>query len=144
MMVPYLPHRIAGAVVAYQHFGLADPEPPVRGARGKLPARLRDAADDGLVRDPRHVAPHLDPHVDDLQLREAVVAADQLPELGQLIDRPVGMPIEVVLQELVSRRKARAHARDVEIGVRSPPLVVDAFDFGDILFNGRHIRTPEP
>ena len=41
---------------------LRGPRPaPVRGARGKLPARLRDAADDGLVRDPRHVAPHLDP-----------------------------------------------------------------------------------
>jgi hypothetical protein len=94
------------------------------------------------VGNPRHVAAHLDPHVDDFQLRDAVVLADQLPQLGQFIDRPIGVSIEIVLQELGPRREARPHAGDVEIGVRGPPLVVDAFNIGNILFHSRHDRAP--
>src|ERR1700759_1788389 len=57
VVVPDLPHRIAGAVVADQHLGLAHPERrPRQRARRQHAADLDDAADQRLVRHPGHVA----------------------------------------------------------------------------------------
>ena len=54
------------------------------------------------------------------------VPADHLPQPGQLVDRPVDVPIEIVLPELVPRRETRAHAGNVEIGVEAHHFVMDA------------------
>src|ERR1700720_1862885 len=77
MMVPDFPDRIASAIVAQQYFGLAHSERRGRqDTRRQFPARLYDATNESLVGNPRHVATHLDPHVDDFQFRDAVVLAN--------------------------------------------------------------------